>query len=95
MPLSRITCDLAFETDAMGRCTAPGAQAAVVALRAAIAAARVHAVWPSEREDCACAAEHVCQHADGGACSTPTEIGVRPVKRVAVAKVETVGEVIR
>jgi hypothetical protein len=82
----RIQIDLAFESDASDRLTRPGAQAAHDALVAAIAAARPFAVWPVEGDDAVRASRHVCAH-PGGPCPQPTEIGVRPVKKIAAVSI--------
>lgn len=87
MPCDRINILLAFECDADGRCTEPSAQAPVDALKAAIAAARPFACWLSDHEDGTVAESHLCGHPDGQPCQPPTEIGVRPAKRVAAKAV--------
>ena len=95
MPTTRLTIDLAFECDDAGRLAKPAAQSAFDALLAAVAIARAHAVWTSADEDTTVAARHVCNHADGGSCTAAVEVGTKPVRRVAVAKVAAGGEVVR
>jgi hypothetical protein len=91
MPCLRVTLDLAFDSNEAGACTRPGAQAKYDALLAAIAAARPFAAWLTADEDGTGANRHLCRHPEGGSCPSPTEVGTRPVKRVAVPAV--IGEI--
>jgi hypothetical protein len=86
MPCIRVICDLAFDADAAGVLTRPGAAAAVAALRTAIANARGLSCWVTGAESSAEANEHLCHHPEGQPCpeAEVQEIGVRPVKRIAV-----------
>jgi hypothetical protein len=86
--LIRVTLDLAFEADAAGKTKNAAAQAPLDALLSAVAAARPFAVWATKDEDTTAAAKHVCEHDAGGPCTSPVEIGARPVKRIAVAVAE-------
>jgi hypothetical protein len=94
MPCLNITVKMDFDSDATGVCTRPGAQAKYDALIAAIAAARPFSVCPTVEEDGSTALRHLCAHPEGGQCPHPVEVGVRPLKRVAVPT-EAVAEEIR
>ena len=85
MPANAIDLHLTFAADEAGNCTRVGAQAKYDALLAAIAAARPFADWPTAHEDGAVTLKHLCRHPEGQSCPLPSEVGVRPPKRIVVS----------